>query len=89
MSEVSSSGDVEAVRYSRTQLLIILITPLLVLVASTALYFSGLMLPDETSNKGILLTPVLGYRPGLSRSRDRYRAALDPDSALPYLCGQL
>ncbi|WP_320827160.1 hypothetical protein [Reinekea sp.] len=59
MSEVSSSGEVDAVRYSRTQLLIILITPLLVLLASTALYFSGLLLPDETSNKGVLLTPVL------------------------------
>jgi len=59
VSEVSSSAGPDAVRYSRTQLLIILLTPLLVLLASTALYFSGLLLPDETSNKGVLLTPVL------------------------------
>lgn len=45
--------------YSRLQLLIILLTPLLVMAASTGLYFTGWMVPDERVNKGKLLEPVL------------------------------
>ncbi len=47
------------VKYSRTQLLIILLTPIVVVISSTLLYFSGWLLPDERSNNGILLSPVL------------------------------
>ncbi|WP_196158918.1 hypothetical protein [Reinekea sp. G2M2-21] len=48
-----------SVKYNRTQLLIILLTPILVVVSSTLLYFSGWLIPDERSNNGVLLTPVL------------------------------
>lgn len=56
---MSSHTANTGVRYSRTQLLIILLTPFLVLITSSALYFSGWLLPDETSNNGVLLSPVL------------------------------
>lgn len=55
MSQPSSS----AAPYSRVQLLVILLTPIIVVVSSTLLYFSGILMPDERSNNGILLTPVL------------------------------
>lgn len=45
--------------YSRLQLLIILLTPVLVVLGSSALYFSGWLIPTERSNQGYLLTPVL------------------------------
>lgn len=45
--------------YSRVQLLVILLTPILVVVSSSLLYFSGILMPDERSNNGVLLTPVL------------------------------
>lgn len=45
--------------YSKIQLLVILLTPLLVMAASTGLYFSGWLTPDERVNKGILIDPVL------------------------------
>lgn len=45
--------------YSKVQLLVILLTPLLVMAASTGLFFSGWLTPDERVNKGILIDPVL------------------------------
>lgn len=56
---MSSNTASSPVRYSRTQLLIILLTPILVVISSSALYFSGWLLPEETSNHGVLLDPVL------------------------------
>lgn len=55
MSKATGSNP----HYSRLQLLIILLTPLLVMAASTGLYFTGWMVPDERVNKGVLLDPVL------------------------------
>jgi hypothetical protein len=46
-------------RFNKVQMLVILLTPLLVMGASTLLYVSGWLTPDERVNKGILLTPVL------------------------------
>ena len=43
----------------RTQLLIILLLPLVVLASSTLLYFTHWLHPEQTSNRGFLLTPVL------------------------------
>lgn len=56
---MSSDTATPEVKYSKTQLLIILLTPILVVISSSALYFSGWLIPDETSNNGILLDPVL------------------------------
>lgn len=53
--QLSSSGS----DYSKLQLLIILLTPLLVMAASTGLYYSGWLVPDDQVNRGILLDPVL------------------------------
>ena len=64
------------VKYSRAQLLIILLTPILVMVSSTLLYFSGWLLPDERSNNGILLSPVLSVTdlglPAIEITQDRH-----------------
>lgn len=46
-------------QYSRIQLLIILLTPLIVMASATALYYSGWLVPDERVNHGELLDPVL------------------------------
>lgn len=56
MSELAATATV---KYSRTQLLIILLTPIIVVISSTLLYFSGWLLPDQRSNNGTLLSPVL------------------------------
>lgn len=56
---MSTETAVSNVQYSRTQLLVILLTPIIVVVSSTALYFSGWLMPKESSNNGILLDPVL------------------------------
>lgn len=48
-----------ATHYSRLQLLIILLTPLIVMAAATGLYYSGWLVPDSRVNKGVLLNPVL------------------------------
>lgn len=45
--------------FSKLQLLVILLTPLVVMAASTGLYFSGWLVPDDRVNRGILLDPVL------------------------------
>ncbi len=45
--------------YNRTQLLIILLTPLLVMASATALYFSGWLVPTERVNNGELIDPVM------------------------------
>ncbi|WP_108126617.1 hypothetical protein [Saccharospirillum mangrovi] len=55
MSKASGSN----LNYSRLQLLIILLTPLLVMAAATGLYYSGWLVPVERVNKGVLLDPVL------------------------------
>lgn len=64
-----------SVQYNRAQLLIILLTPLLVIISSTALYFSGWLMPDERSNNGILLQPVLSVTdfglPAVEITQDR------------------
>lgn len=57
MTEGHASGS--KTNYSRVQLLIILLTPLIVMAASTALYYSGWLVPDERVNHGELLDPVL------------------------------
>jgi len=59
VSEGVAANTLESVRYSRVQLLIILLTPILVIVSSTLLYFGGYLLPDDQSNHGVLLSPVL------------------------------
>lgn len=63
------------VQYSRVQLLIILLTPLIVVMSSTALYFSGWLMPDGRSNNGVLLDPVLSVTdfglPEIIISQDR------------------
>ncbi|EAR09803.1 hypothetical protein [Reinekea blandensis] len=56
---MNSDTATPAVKYSKTQLLIILLTPILVVISSSALYFSGWLIPEETSNNGTLLDPVL------------------------------
>jgi hypothetical protein len=56
---VSSEAVSSNVQYNRTQLIIILLIPILVVLSSTGLYFSGWLMPEGTSNKGILLDPVL------------------------------
>lgn len=56
---MSSDTATTDVKYSKAQLLIILLTPILVVISSSALYFSGWLIPDETSNHGTLLDPVL------------------------------
>lgn len=48
--------------YSKIQLLVILLTPLLVMAASTGLYFSGWLTPDERVNRGELINPVLDLK---------------------------
>ena len=57
MTDGHASGS--KTNYSRIQLLIILLTPLIVMAASTALYYSGWLVPDERVNYGELLDPVL------------------------------
>jgi hypothetical protein len=63
------------VQYNRTQLLVILLTPIIVVISSTALYFSGWLMPNESSNNGILLDPVLSVTdfglPEVTISQDR------------------
>ncbi|MHA7878716.1 MAG: hypothetical protein ACX931_02920 [Saccharospirillum sp.] len=54
-----SSPTQKATAYSRTQMLVILLTPLLVMAASTALFFSGWLVPDTTVNRGNLVSPLL------------------------------
>ncbi len=44
---------------NRFQLLIILLTPILVIISSTGLYFSGWLTVSERSNQGYLISPVL------------------------------
>lgn len=56
---MSSDAVSSNVQYNRTQLIIILLVPVLVVVSSTALYFSGWLMPKGTSNNGYLLSPVL------------------------------
>lgn len=64
-----------SVNYNRAQLLIILLTPILVVLSSTALYFSGWLMPNERSNNGILLQPVLSVTdlglPAVEITQDR------------------
>lgn len=57
MTEGHATGS--KTNYNRVQLLIILLTPLIVMAASTALYYSGWLVPDERVNNGELLDPVL------------------------------
>lgn len=68
MAEISSAT--KASPYGRAQMLVILLTPLLVMAASTALFFSGWMTPDATVNKGVLVEPLLTLDDlGLDRDR--------------------
>lgn len=68
MAEISSAT--KASPYSRVQMLVILLTPLLVMAASTALFFSGWMTPDATVNRGTLVEPLLTLDDlGLDRDR--------------------
>lgn len=53
------SSNSSAATSNRTQLLIILLTPLLVMASATLLYFSGWLTPNASSNHGYLLSPVL------------------------------
>lgn len=55
MSKATGSG----VNYSRLQLLIILLTPLIVMASATGLYYSGWLVPDARVNRGVLLDPAL------------------------------
>lgn len=55
MSKATGSNP----NYSRLQLLIILLTPLIVMASATGLYYSGWLVPDARVNRGVLLDPVL------------------------------
>lgn len=56
--------------YNRTQMLVILLTPLLVMAASTGLFFSGWLVPDTSVNRGTLVEPLLTLDDlGLDRDR--------------------
>lgn len=59
MSQNSAAPSANSVPYSKLQMLIILLTPIIVMGASSWLYFSGVLMPDGHTNKGVLLTPVL------------------------------
>lgn len=59
MSENSATTPANGISYNKTQLLVILLTPLLVMGVSSWLYFSGVLMPDGQTNKGVLLSPVL------------------------------
>ncbi|MBU2864516.1 hypothetical protein KO489_11730 [Reinekea forsetii] len=59
MSQNSAVSPAQSAPYSKMQLLIILLTPIIVMGASSWLYFSGVLMPDGHTNKGVLLTPVL------------------------------
>lgn len=45
--------------YKAIQLWVVLLTPLLVILASTGLYYSGWLHPETTTNKGELIMPPL------------------------------
>lgn len=55
----SSTHSGSGTNYSRLQLLIILLTPLIVMGTATGLYYSGWLVPDARVNRGVLLDPVL------------------------------
>ncbi|MFQ3261912.1 hypothetical protein [Reinekea sp.] len=59
MSENSATTPANGISYNKTQLLVILLTPLIVMAVSSWLYFSGVLIPDGQTNKGVLLSPVL------------------------------
>lgn len=59
MSQNSAAPSANSVPYNKLQMLIILLTPIIVMGASSWLYFSGVLMPDGHTNKGVLLTPVL------------------------------
>jgi hypothetical protein len=54
-----SKATGSSANYSRLQLLIILLTPLIVMASATGLYYSGWLVPDTRVNRGVLLEPVL------------------------------
>ncbi len=56
---MSSQSVTSPKNNGRFQLLVILLTPLLVVASSTLLYLSGWLLPNDTTNHGYLLSPVL------------------------------
>ncbi|TGG91520.1 hypothetical protein E4656_15940 [Natronospirillum operosum] len=45
--------------YKAAQLWIVLLTPLVVILASTLLFYSGWLHPEDTTNKGELISPPL------------------------------
>lgn len=59
MSQNSATTSANGIFYNKTQLLVILLTPLIVMAVSSWLYFSGVLMPDGQTNKGVLLSPVL------------------------------
>lgn len=75
MSSHAANPDSAKQTSNRVQLLVILLTPVLVVVSSTLLYFSGWLTPTSTSNHGTLLTPVLSVTdfglPATEISQDR------------------
>lgn len=58
-SQTVQSEQAHPIKYGRSQLFIILLTPLIVMASSTWLYFSGVLMPKGTSSEGVLLSPVL------------------------------
>lgn len=59
MSKATGASNRSSTNYSRLQLLIILLTPLIVMASATGLYYSGWLVPDSRVNRGVLLDPVL------------------------------
>ena len=59
MSQNSATTPAKGISYNKSQLLIILLSPLIVMAISSWLYFSGVLMPDGQTNKGVLLSPVL------------------------------
>jgi hypothetical protein len=59
VSQNSAAPVAKGISYNKTQLLVILLTPLIVMASSTWLYFSGVLMPKGQTNNGVLLSPVL------------------------------
>lgn len=59
MTEHLNDSANESNRRNRWQLLFILLTPIVVMIGATGLYFGGLLTPTGQSNHGVLLNPVL------------------------------
>src|SRR5690554_7916186 len=71
MSSVNSSPQTKA-GHKAWQLYVVLLTPLIVILSSTLLYFSGWVQPNDTVNHGALIQPPVDVTDVELVKDDRY-----------------